>query len=331
MKIKHLLCWLMAFVMCFSLVSCQRTDSSKDITTPSKEESTTKVNESKTATPLLYKVTDENGNVIWLFGSIHAGRDDFYPLPSYVLNAFDSADYLAVEADIIAFEKDIKAQTKALSYMMYRDGTTIKDHISPELYDKAVSVLKEYKAYNAAMDYYCPSLWSSMIDSLMIEELGFNIDLGIDRHLIQRAYDTNKEILDIESAEFQYNLLASFDDELQEILLEASIELYEDPDSARDDLSEILDLWAAGDEKAFSQYLVEADISEFSDEEKDLYEQYNNAMTVTRNLAMTNYAESALKSGNEVFICVGAAHIVGDGAMAQLLAQRGYTVECITK
>ena len=44
---------------------------------------------------------------------------------------------------------------------------------------------------------------------------------------------------------------------------------------------------------------------------------------------MTDFAEDALASGKEVFICVGAAHIVGDGAMAQLLAQRGYTVTLV--
>ena len=30
-----------------------------------------------TISPLLYKVTDNNGNVIWLFGSIHVGIDSY--------------------------------------------------------------------------------------------------------------------------------------------------------------------------------------------------------------------------------------------------------------
>lgn len=329
MKIKRLLCWLLVIAMCFSLAACQNNSSSD--TNPQKEETTTKATVTEASTPLLYKVTDENGNVIWLFGSIHAGRDDFYPLPSYVLNAFDSADSLAVEADIIAFEKDVKAQGKVLSHLMYRDGTTIKDHIPQELYAEGVEILKALNSYNPAMDYYFPSLWSSMIESLLMEKLNFNIDLGIDRHLIERAYNSNKEVLEIESAEFQYKMLASFDDDLQALLLEASIETYKDQKTAKNDLNEIMDLWASGDEKAFAEYFATTETSEMTTEEKALYEQYNNAMTVTRNLAMTNYAEKALKSGKEVFICVGSAHVVGDGAMAQMLAERGYTVECITK
>jgi len=91
----------------------------------------------------------------------------------------------------------------------------------------------------------------------------------------------------------------------------------------------MMDLWASGDESAFIAYLNTSDDT-MTDKEKQIYEKYNQAMLVDRNLAMANYAENALLSGKEVFICVGAAHIVGSGAVAELLAQRGYTVECIT-
>ena len=91
-----------------------------------------------------------------------------------------------------------------------------------------------------------------------------------------------------------------------------------------------MDIWASGDEKAFEEYLA-ADDTGMTEEEKQLYAKYNKAMVTDRNLSMTQFAEAALSSGKEVFICVGAAHVVGQGAMADLLAQRGYTVECITK
>jgi uncharacterized protein YbaP (TraB family) len=46
---------------------------------------------------------------------------------------------------------------------------------------------------------------------------------------------------------------------------------------------------------------------------------------------MADYAEEAVESGKEVFICVGAAHVVGEGAMADLLEERGYKVELVKK
>lgn len=334
MKIKKLLAWLLVLIMCFALVACRDTvvTSSDNSTVTSTESQIDNSTDTKkgSATPLLYRVIDNDGNVIWLFGSIHAGREDFYPLPDYILNAFDDADSLAVEADIIAFEKDLKQQTDALTHMVYTDGSSIKDHISDELYTKAVEILKEYNTYMSFLDMYRPVFWSNTIDSLHYEKIGANIELGVDKHLLERAYDTKKEILEVESVKLQYQILAGFSNELQTLLLQTSVDMYEDPDTARADLATLMDLWASGDEQAFSDYLAD-DTQEITVEEAPLYNEYNQAVIVDRNLSMADYAEEALKSGKEVFICVGAAHIVGEGAVAQLLEERGYTVECITQ
>lgn len=343
MKFKRLFAWLLVLIMCFTLAACHNADSDSNTKTSSAEttintEATTEyvpdttaiVPDSESATPLLYKVSDKSGNVIWLFGSIHVGREDYYPLPSYVSDAFDNADSLAVEADIVAFEKDLDLQVQAILPLVYTDGSTIKDHLSAELYERSVEVLGELDIYFQTMDYYCPSMWSSLIDSMVIEEIGVDSNLGIDRHLIEKANSSGKEIIEIESVEFQYKLLADFSDELQALLLESSIDMYENPDEAKEDINEMLDLWASGDEKAFAAYLAESD-EDMTAEEELLNEEYNNAMIVERNLTMTDFAEDALNSGEEVFICVGSAHVVGEGAMAEMLSQRGYTVECITE
>lgn len=280
-----------------------------------------------TSTPLLYKVTDDKGNVVWVFGSIHVGRDDFYPLPDYVLDAFDNSDALAVEADIVAFEKDLSAQMDALGLMVYTDGTTVSDHIPQDLYDDAAEILEANGLYNFAMDYYIVSFWSNLVDNCAYMQLEVDIEGGIDRFLINRANDSKKEIREIESAAIQYGMMAGYSEELQVLLLEGSVESYGDLDAMKEELDEMMDLWAKGDEEAFGAYLNEEE--EVDDEDAALYEEYTKAMLTDRNELMANYAEDALKSGEEVFICVGAAHVVGEGAMAKELASRGYTVEIV--
>ena len=165
----------------------------------------------------------------------------------------------------------------------------------------------------------------------MIDALGGSSDLGIDLHLLEKAYEDDKEIAEIESIEFQYKMLADFDDEIQLMLLQSSIETYEDQDSAAVEFKEMMDLWASGNEEEFSEYLNGVDYEEMTDEEIRIFERYNQEMTLNRNLNMADYAEQALSSGKEVFICVGSAHIIGDDAVADLLSQRGYKVERITK
>jgi len=201
MKLRKLLCFLLALSLLLCLYGCSFPTISVKQTTQATEESATEPNEQtnppkeSTVTPLLYKVTDANGNVLWLFGSIHVGYEDFYPLPDYVYNAYESADAIAFEIDMRAFEKDTDAQMELLTLGMYTDGTTIKDHIDPELYEAAVEILTDYGYYSSFIDKFTPTEWSSILDMCFIEEVGLDSDLGVDYHLMDKAYADGKEIL----------------------------------------------------------------------------------------------------------------------------------------
>lgn len=279
-------------------------------------------------TPLLYKVSDDDGNFVWVLGSIHVAKDYFYPLPDYILDAYENADYLAVECDIKAFETDLSAQTQALTPLMYLDGSRISDYLSTETYEKGKEVLTEYGLYASYMDMMKPVMWYSMIDSALVEKCGTDSDLGIDYYFLNQAYESNKEILEVESVQFQYEMLANYSDELQALLLEEVIYYHENFDLYKGDVETMLDLWCRGDDELFADYL-DAETEFESAEAEELYNEFNKAMITDRNIGMADFAEEMIDEGKEVFICVGAAHVVGEGAMADLLSQRGYNVEII--
>ncbi|MBQ4561186.1 MAG: TraB/GumN family protein [Clostridia bacterium] len=336
---KKIICLVTALLLCLSLTACsdkntpeESTDSITEQTTKetekekqTEEKNTTEDKESK-VTPLLYKITDTDGDVIWLFGSIHVGREDFYPLPDYVTDAFDSSEGLAVELNIVEFEKNMKEQINALAPLVFADGTTISDHITEESYENAVEILDENGVYLTLYDRYRPVMWSNLIDNIIISRSDAEVDLGIDRHLIEMAGNADKEILDIESAKAQYSMLASFSPELQQLMLDSSIEAYYS-DTAEQELEELVDLWAMGDAEGLCEYLDESD--EFDEGMEELYTEYETAMVLERNLLMTEFAANALEEGEELFICVGAAHVVGDDGIAALLEKQGCTVEII--
>jgi uncharacterized protein YbaP (TraB family) len=337
---KKLIALLLCMVMVLGLAACGQNEkpattteaapTTTAATEPSVPETTVPTTEpaESVITPLLYKVTDSEGNVAWLFGSIHVGEEYFYPLPDYALDAYASSDALAVEFDIVSFQNDLNAQIEALQPMVYADGTTIVDHISEELYNDAKAALKDLGMYSSALDYYCPAMWSSFIDSAMIEKMGVDTTLGIDLYFLNRAHEEGKTILDVESAVFQYGMMAGYSEELQALLLESSVASVDQLEESKEELMELVQAWAKGDEAEFDALINAAPEFE-SPEEEALYNEYQNAMVTQRNLSMADFAEDALKSGEEVFIVVGAAHIVGAGAMAELLAQRGYTVEIV--
>ncbi len=312
---------IVLLILCLALTACRSGVGIGQQTEPQAE---------STASPLLYRVTDQQGNTLWLFGSIHVGLESYYPLPDYVLDAFDGSDALAVEVDIMAVEWNFLQQAQLLQLFVYTDGSTIESHLPQETYSRAVQILQENEMYNESMDYYMPAFWWSTIESLSYEKMGAQASLGVDRHMLKRARNDGKTVREVESAEFQYALMADFSPELQQFLLEQAIATYDHMDEAAGDIRQMMELWAAGDEEAFAAYLAE-DGQIADPQEQLLYDEYTTALVVNRNQTMTEYAEDALASGEEVFICVGAAHIVGEGAIAENLRQLGYQVELISE
>lgn len=278
--------------------------------------------ETSHSSPLLWKVIDSDDNAIWLFGSIHVGEEDFYPLPDYIGDAFLSAEALAVEVNIK--DIDLADSMQAMSLLLYEDGTKIYNHISDELYSSAVSLLSSFGLYFPMYDVYRPVMWMSLIDNLLYEKEGYSADLGIDINLMQAAELLEKEIIEIESVESQYSMLAAFSDGLQEYLLKTSIESYTCDD---DSIKRLVNAWKTGDEEELLELLFTEETEILSVE---LIDEYNRAMSTDRNLFMTDFIEKALKDGRELFVCVGEAHMLGEDGIVALLRARGYKVEQIS-
>lgn len=323
-----ILCFLLSLCACGGNTPVETPTEAPGATEAPTAEPTTISDEDDSISPILYKLTDGDGHTAWLFGSIHVGQDYFYPLPDYVTEAYEHSDALAVEADMVTFASDLEAQTQAMTQLLYLDGTTISDHIPQDLYTQAVEVMTDCGVYMPALDLYYPVMWSNFIETSQMESLGVDSELGIDMYFLNNAHETGKEIQEVESAQFQYGMMAGFSQELQIELLESALYSYEHADETKTALFELSDAWATGNEEALVELLQEETGFE-SEEEALLYAEYVDAMTTQRNIAMADFAETALTTGKEVFICVGAAHVIGPGAIADLLTQRGYTVELI--
>lgn len=316
------LCMLLALAGCGKKSTAETSGTEPTLTTTLPTE-TQPVAQESSITPIFYQVTDDSGNTIWLFGSIHVGRENFYPLPDYINDAFDQAEALAVEFDIRAYEKDTQAQVQSMQYLMYTDGTKIQDHIDPELYQEAAALMEDAPIPVMLLDMYKPVMWFSLLETMASETEDTKTEWGIDMNMIDMAYERNMPVLSIESAEFQYQMLGNFSPELQELLLKDTIEAVKSGELQRS-VAFLLELWESGHEEAMSNYMA---LSMGTQGDQDpLHEEYYTAMGTDRNLTMADYAENLLKEGKKTLICVGAAHVVGPGAMAELLRDRGYTV-----
>ena len=78
----------------------------------------------------------------WIMGSIHVGKEEFYPLPAVIEQAWQKADVLVMEADMRNSTANEEAAVASMSRLPA--GTSLQQQLSPELYRRTVSQAKKY-------------------------------------------------------------------------------------------------------------------------------------------------------------------------------------------
>lgn len=280
-------------------------------------------------TPSLYRVQSQNGASIYLFGSIHIGDQDTYPLPETVMNAYNDSGYLAVECDIIAYESDIAAVTQTAQTMMCEPGKRIYDYVGEENYNAAVQLLEAFDLYYEEFDYFLPAFWISMLGEIPLELSQLDTEKGIDRFFLQNAKEHNKPILEIESVQEQMQMQLNYSMSLQKLLFEQSLL---NPTAQGLAMKLMYESWRQGNQSALTgemDYELQDFIELYGEYEGGLYYEYYYELGEKRNIKMADTAELYLNEGKDVFYVVGAAHMGGKKGIISLLEQRGYTVEKI--
>ena len=284
-------------------------------------------------------IAEGNGGTVYFLGSIHCADRSSYRLPEKIMNAYLASDALAVECDIVAYEQNLQSnfmqQMNAAKDMMYMDGSTIKNHVSAETYNGLIDYWNKYGSSFASQGYTTstmekmkPAVWMSLFENLQIEQAGLDSELGIDSHLLKIAHAQGKQIIEIESVEFQNDLLFGFSDDINELLLSSYVSqpLEESAQYVYDSYKD----WQIGDLDALMAEDEETDYSGYTQDEIDKYErlseEYNNAMLYDRNIGMADKAAQMLDRGQNVFYVVGAAHMAGEKGIIAMLRDRGYTV-----
>lgn len=256
-----------------------------------------------------------NGNTVYLVGSMHLADESFYPLRPEFEEAFAEADYLGVEVDV-SKAADEEQQKLVLDLGTYQDGTTLQDHISSETYDKLGEILKKSGLEPNALDAYKPWVVENMLAVLKVSAAGYKSGSGVDLYFVQKAAEQKIPLIELESYESQLSMFNSFSKELQEKTLRTTIDNFDVLDQSAIQMAE---MWKMGNDEQLHEFT-----NNFSDDAE-----YNKAMLTDRNIGMADKIDGYLKNGKgeEYFIVIGAAHYLGDHGIVKLLEEKGYKVE----
>ncbi|MFB2780727.1 TraB/GumN family protein [Shewanella mangrovisoli] len=263
----------------------------------------------QTDKPPFYQVQWQ-GKSAYLLGSIHIGRADFYPMPAQVEAAFAKSKGLVVEIDTNKIDSRALLQKYGMAThaqgldWQSRDKQTIE--VMRHYCENKVSLCQSIQAF-------APWLQASQLNLLRYNSLGFSTDYGVDMQLLGRA---GKPVYQLETAESQFQLLSSFDSQVQWSMVREAI------NASDAELLSLVEAWRSGDETALDT-LMQEQLGGEGDTlmlDKILW-QRNKVMADGMMRLMTAEAAS-----EPLFVVVGAGHVVGDKSVVQLLKQKGATV-----
>ncbi|MDQ0220332.1 TraB/GumN family protein [Peribacillus cavernae] len=266
----------------------------------------------------LWKVV--NGETTaYVLGSVHLGHEDYYPLVTEIEEAYESSDVILPEINM--FEVDITKE-EINEMALFDDGTTLDEVLSEESYAKLSDIFETHRMNVEDFKQYQPWFVESLLTEFVAEESDLSSEYGVDLYFLQRALEDDKEIIELETIEGQYEMLTGFSMDTQVETLEDYIGAYEDQ---ADWLNRLGYNWVHGNSNRDSL------VNQLSDSFEGVDEEYQQELNDNRNINMANKLDEILQSdnGQTYFAIIGSLHTVIDPSVLSELEEKGYDVERI--
>lgn len=251
---------------------------------------------------------------IYIAGSVHVLRPTDYPLPKIMESTFRSSVGLVEEIDLTRFDPE-SAQLLIMRLGAYPEGQSLATQLPPDLYRRVSELAKQQKVDMAMLNPMRPWLASINLLDGQLTKQGFDSASGVDIHFADEAEAMHKPVVGLESADFQFGMLAGLPDKAQQTMLLQSLSDAADVDK---EVDAMIEAWHRGDTAALDKE---------QQQEFGPYPDIYQAILVQRNRSWIPKLESLAASGKQYFVVVGALHLVGPDGVLTLMEKDGYKVE----
>ena len=260
----------------------------------------------------VWKITSGE-NTVYLGGTVHLLRPSDYPLPEEYEQAYQESAVLVFETDISSMN-DLSIQAETLKQLTYTDGQSLDTVLNDEAYNALSEYIATIGIPMAMIEQFKPGMIISMLQLLEFQKIGFTPQ-GVDAYFNIRAINDAKTLEELESVEEQIGFLAAMGEgnENEFILLSLS-----DLDETTEVMEDMILAWRTGDNEKLSEMFV----ADMLNEAPELYE----SLLRGRNLNWIPQIDKMLADEDVEFVLVGAAHLVGNDGLLELLKARGYKV-----
>ena len=250
---------------------------------------------------------------VYLLGSLHMLRAEDYPLPAAMGAAFADARTVVFETDFAMLES-AAGRAQLMTRAVLPEGEALSQHVSPDVRARLNAYFERSGVPPGLLERLKPAMAAVTIEVLELARFGLDPAWGVDKHLYARARAEGKRMLFLESLEFQLSLILDLSRADGEALLSTTLKKVEQGEKS---LAQLLAAWKSGDTRAL-EALVIAPMRGFPS--------LHARMITDRNERWLEPIEALLQGSENALVVVGAAHLVGEKGVVELLRRRGYRV-----
>lgn len=270
----------------------------------------------------LFKVTQDGSvHTLYLFGTIHVGAADFYPLEPRLSAALKQATVLALEIDPLG---DPAKMTRAMQqYGMAHRGDPTPAQLPPAYRAQLDALLRKYAIPPDTAAALQPWMLASVLTVSEFSAQGYDTAQAVDAWLAKQAHARHQPVLELESVAGQMALFSHLSADEQLLFLKEAIDSIDDHDQA-DQARQIAAAWRDADIAALDALARKAaEDTTFSGKfvQKILLDERNPGLA-------ENIAKLLARENNSV-AAIGVLHLVGAGSVPEWLRKRGLAVERI--
>jgi uncharacterized protein len=254
------------------------------------------------------------GGVVYLAGSVHMLSQKYYPLDEALESSFKEADLLVEEVDLgemLAPESQLHILTRG----MLPADQSLDKVLSPPTYALVSKTASGLGAPMEALHRFKPWMLAIALEGLVLQQGGFDPNLGLDKHFYDLAQAGAKPVQGLETVEYQLSRFDEMTMPQQDRFLADTIK---ELDTEKASVGTLADAWKAGDAP-----LVEQIVLKDLKSDPVMYQR----LLVERNRNWLPKLEALFGRTGRAFVVVGAAHLVGPDGLLQMLKAKGYTVE----
>lgn len=255
----------------------------------------------------------KDGRTSYLYGTIHLGKPEWvFPGPT-VASALRTTDSVALELDMM--DPQVQERTKKL--MASTHGNALPKALEKRLRQQAESLCVPY----AALANVPPEMQIAVLSIMTSRWEGLDASYSIDVFLAAIGHKANKNVVSLETPEFQFQTLMMPTPEETAAVVESSLDEMENQRS-RKMLKRLADAWAHSDYAMMDHYEDWCECMN-TDVERAMMKR----MLDERNPAMAEHIDALHQSGKQVFAAVGSMHMFGPAGLPALMEKKGYKVE----